>query len=238
MAEETPRPIPEIIPETPAWLCEHHRQAARQEPRRPLPVGPGSGRRARRLRGPAQGARQDQEISPASRAASRGVRARWKWVAAAAVLLLPVIALAATEFAGVTHLFRAAGDDRPVNRGEPSRATKPAYRNPTTGSTVQREGPDRVEDAADSRLLARRSRRHSGRGEHESACSAPWRVGFPACGRSHLNASVDCRHWSGQRPSSSSDRVPAGYGSDCMDGDVRRLQTGYWNQGHAGRSSR
>jgi hypothetical protein len=29
-----------------------------------------------------------------------------KWVAAAAVLLLPVIALAVTEFAGVTHLFR------------------------------------------------------------------------------------------------------------------------------------
>src|SRR5205085_7772858 len=44
-------------------------------------------------------------VKPAAPTASAG----WKWVAAAAVLLLPVIGLAVTEFAGVTHLFRQQG---------------------------------------------------------------------------------------------------------------------------------
>ena len=66
VAEEPPRPIPEIIPETPAVAVRHHRQAARQEPGRPLPVGPGSSRRARRLRGPAQGQLQAEGFLPHS----------------------------------------------------------------------------------------------------------------------------------------------------------------------------
>src|SRR5205085_2533400 len=45
-----------------------------------------------------------------------------KWVAAAAVLLLPVIALAVTEFAGVTQLFRGQqfrGQQRPPDPIKP-----------------------------------------------------------------------------------------------------------------------
>src|SRR5205823_6091827 len=41
-----------------------------------------------------------KKVLPAVKPAGR------KWLAVAAVLLLPVIALAVTEFAGVTHLFR------------------------------------------------------------------------------------------------------------------------------------
>ncbi len=47
-----------------AVAVRHHRQAARQEPGRALPVGPGNRRRARRLRGPAQGQRQDEGFLP------------------------------------------------------------------------------------------------------------------------------------------------------------------------------
>src|SRR2546430_4531777 len=46
-----------------------------------------------------------------------------KWVAAAAVLLLPVIALAVTEFAGVTHLFRQQATPDPIKPGgDPTRS--------------------------------------------------------------------------------------------------------------------
>ena len=65
---------PRDHPRDAAVAVRHHRQAARQEPGRPLPVGPGSGRRARRLRGPAQGERQAEGFQPHSRAASRGGR--------------------------------------------------------------------------------------------------------------------------------------------------------------------
>ena len=52
VAEDTPRPIREIIPEVAAVAVRHHRQAARQEPGRALPVGGRSGRAARTTPGP------------------------------------------------------------------------------------------------------------------------------------------------------------------------------------------
>ena len=57
---------PRDHPRNAAVAVRHHRQAARQEPGRPLPVGPRSGRRARRLRGPAQGQRQAEGLQPHS----------------------------------------------------------------------------------------------------------------------------------------------------------------------------
>ena len=64
VVEDDPRPIREVIPEMPQWLVRRHRQAARQEAGGPLPVGPRSGRRPRRLRGPAQGERRAQGFLP------------------------------------------------------------------------------------------------------------------------------------------------------------------------------
>ena len=60
---------PRDHPRDAAVAVRHHREAARQEPGRPLPVGPGSGRRARRLRGAAQGQREAEGFLAASPAA-------------------------------------------------------------------------------------------------------------------------------------------------------------------------
>ena len=81
VAEDTPRPIREIIPEVPEWLCRDRREAARQEPGRPVPDGPRGGRPAGRLRGAAQGARGAAGLLPhprrqADRAAVDAARAR------------------------------------------------------------------------------------------------------------------------------------------------------------------
>src|SRR5207248_1117230 len=47
-------------------------------------------------------------------AAGKPTGRKWLAAAAAAVLVLPVIALAVTEFAGVTHLFRGQATTNPV----------------------------------------------------------------------------------------------------------------------------
>ena len=66
---------PRDHPRDAAVAVRHHRQAARQGPGRPLPVGPRSGRRARRLRGPAQGQRQAEGLQPHSPQQAAAVRA-------------------------------------------------------------------------------------------------------------------------------------------------------------------
>ena len=66
---------PRDHPRDAAVAVRHHRQAARQEPGRPLPVGPRSGRRARRLRGPAQGQLQAEGLQPHSAQQAAAVRA-------------------------------------------------------------------------------------------------------------------------------------------------------------------
>jgi serine/threonine protein kinase/formylglycine-generating enzyme required for sulfatase activity len=104
VAEEPPRPIPEIIPETPDWLCgiiaklhaknpDHRFQSARE-------VADLLADCEAKLKAKLE----VKNVLPASPSAAKPAKRRW--VAAAAVLLLPVLALVVTEFAGVTHLLR------------------------------------------------------------------------------------------------------------------------------------
>jgi serine/threonine protein kinase/formylglycine-generating enzyme required for sulfatase activity len=105
VAEESPRPIPEIIPETPAWLCEI---IAKLHAKNPDDRYQSAREVADVLADCEAQLKAHAKIKDFSRI-PRGKpqrSGRWKWVAAAAVLLLPVIALTVTEFAGVTHLFR------------------------------------------------------------------------------------------------------------------------------------
>ncbi len=104
VAEEPPRPIPEIIPETPAWLCAIIAKLHAKNPDERFQ----SARETADVLADceaqlkAHGKVKDFSRIPRGKPRRSG---RWKWVAVA-VLLLPVIALAVTEFAGVTHLFR------------------------------------------------------------------------------------------------------------------------------------
>jgi serine/threonine protein kinase len=121
VAEEPPRPIPEIIPETPAWLCGIIAKLHAKNP----------GDRFQSARQVAdlladceakQKAKQEVKnfLPPAGRLTGR------KWFVAAAVLFFSMIALAQLEFAGVIHLFREQQTAPPrVAKQEPAPDTKP-----------------------------------------------------------------------------------------------------------------
>src|SRR5262249_28241528 len=105
VAEDRPRAIREIIPETPQWLCniiaklhaknpDDRYQTARE-------VADVLADCEAQLK--ASSKLKDYSRIPRSQSPQAGRR---KWMGVAAAVLLPVIALAVTEFAGVTHLFR------------------------------------------------------------------------------------------------------------------------------------
>src|SRR5258707_1231126 len=101
VAEEPPRPIPEIIPETPDWLCDIITKLHAKNPDDRFQ----SAREVADLLADCEAKlKAKQEVKNVLPAAV--TPAGRKWVAAAAVLLLPVIVLAVTEFAGVTHLLQ------------------------------------------------------------------------------------------------------------------------------------
>ena len=108
VAEEPPRPIPEIIPETPDWLCGIIAKLHAKNPDDRFQ----SAREVADLLADCEAKlKAKQEVknvlpTAAKRDEGRGLRGATKWLVAAVVVLLPVIALAVTEFAGVTHLFR------------------------------------------------------------------------------------------------------------------------------------
>ena len=115
VAEEPPRPIPEIIPETPDWLCGIIAKLHAKNPDERFQ----SAREVADLLADCEAklkARQEVKsvLPPAVKPAAPTASGGWKWVAAAAVLLLPVLALTVTEFAGVTHLFRGQVATNPI----------------------------------------------------------------------------------------------------------------------------
>ena len=107
VTEDTPRDIREIVPETPQWLCDFIAKLHAKDPDERY-------QSAREVAdvladceaqlGTSAGLK---DFSRFPRGKPRGGKSgRRKWVAAAAVLLLSAVALAVTESAGVTHLFR------------------------------------------------------------------------------------------------------------------------------------
>ena len=119
VAEDAPRPIPEIIPEVPRWLCD---VVARLHAKRPddrfstarevadlLAAHPsGTPHPANALRGPdAAPASGKIPVRPAPHAAAAGRPPRFRsrgWAAAAAVLLMLAGGLGLTEATGVTRV--------------------------------------------------------------------------------------------------------------------------------------
>ena len=126
VAEDKPRAIREIIPETPQWLCDIIAKLHAKDPddryQSAREVADVLADCEAQLKANAK--LKDYCRIPRSKPQRSG---RWKWVAAAAVLLLPVIALAVTEFAGVTHLFReqpTPGLNKPGNEPGPNLQAK------------------------------------------------------------------------------------------------------------------
>jgi eukaryotic-like serine/threonine-protein kinase len=104
VAQDQPRAIREIIPETPQWLCDIIAKLHAKDPddryQSAREVADVLADCEAQLKANAK--LKDYSRIPRSQPRLSGRR---KWLAVAAAVLLPVIALAVTEFAGVTHLF-------------------------------------------------------------------------------------------------------------------------------------
>src|SRR6516165_9735243 len=126
VADDTPRPIREIIPETPQWLCDIIAKLHAKEPddryQSAREVADVLADCEAQLKASAK--LKDYSRIPRSKPRRSGRR---KWVAAAAVVLFAVLALAVTEFAGVTHLFRARQGASDTNKpgGDPQAKAPP-----------------------------------------------------------------------------------------------------------------
>jgi hypothetical protein len=105
VVEETPRPIAEIIPETPAWLCEIIAKLHAKNPDDRYQSARETADVLADCEAQLKAHAKIKDFSCIPRGKPRR-SGRWKWAAAAAGLLLPVIALVVSEFAGVTHLLQ------------------------------------------------------------------------------------------------------------------------------------
>jgi serine/threonine protein kinase len=129
VAEDTPRDIREIIPETPQWLCDIIAKLHAKDPDDRYQSAREVADVLADCEVQLKANSKLKDYSRIPRSQPRQSR-RWKWVAAAAVLLLPVIALAVTELAGVTHLFRGqqtTADPIQVAEQEPLLNAAPAF---------------------------------------------------------------------------------------------------------------
>lgn len=130
VAEERPRPIPEIIPETPDWLCGIIAKLHAKNPADRFQ----SAREVADLLADCEAKLKAKQRVKNVLPAARKPAAR-KWLVAAVVVLLPVIALAVTEFAGVTQLFSRHATPDPI---------KPDV-DPPSGLVAKKESPVPVE---------------------------------------------------------------------------------------------
>ena len=107
VAEDKPRAIREIIPETPQWLCDIIAKLHAKDPddryQSAREVADVLADCEAQLKANAR--LKDYSRIPRSKQPAAAKSRWWKWAAAAAVLLAAV-ALTVTEFAGLTHLLR------------------------------------------------------------------------------------------------------------------------------------
>ncbi len=127
VVDDTPRPIREVIPEVPQWLCDIiarlHAKKPEERFQSAREVADVLADCESQLKANAR--LKDFSRIPRSKPAA-GRSGRWKWVAATA-LLLPLLALALTEIAGITHLFRDR-DATPIARVDPPKKDDPPPR--------------------------------------------------------------------------------------------------------------
>jgi formylglycine-generating enzyme required for sulfatase activity len=115
VAEDTPRDIREIIPETPQWLCDIITKLHAKNPddryQSAREVADVLADCEAQIK--ANSKLKDYSRIPRSKPRRSGRR---KWVTAAAAVLLAVIALVVTELAGVAHLFRGQPGTSDANK--------------------------------------------------------------------------------------------------------------------------
>jgi hypothetical protein len=119
VAEDPPRPIREIIPETPPWLCDVIANLHAKDPDDRFQSAREVADLLAECEARLQAKRGLSDLIPARKP---GAPTRWKlWVAVAA--LVPVLALVVAEAVGITHLFRGPGPPGPAaNPGTPDGA--------------------------------------------------------------------------------------------------------------------
>lgn len=106
VAEDTPRPIREIIPEAPQWLCDIITKLLAKKPEERF----GSAREVADVLADCEAqlkthARlKNYSLIPRNKESAAGKSRKWKRVGAA-VVLLSVLGLAVTESVGITHLL-------------------------------------------------------------------------------------------------------------------------------------
>jgi serine/threonine protein kinase len=107
VTEDEPRPIQEIIPETPTWLCDIIARLQAKDPDKRYQ----SAREVAEVLADCEaqlkihGRLKDFSKIPCRKPAPAPGAGRWKWIVAA-TLLLSLVALATTESLGITHLFQ------------------------------------------------------------------------------------------------------------------------------------
>jgi formylglycine-generating enzyme required for sulfatase activity/serine/threonine protein kinase len=131
VVDDTPRPIREIIPETPQWLCDIISKLHQKNPDDRYQSAREVSDALANAGAQPQAITKVKDVSGISATKARP-SARRKWVAAAAVLLLPVIALAVTESVGVTHLFRGQHTTLDANKPDRGLAFRPIDENSAT----------------------------------------------------------------------------------------------------------
>jgi hypothetical protein len=109
VAEDTPRPIPEIIPEVPPWLCDMIARLHAKKPEDRFATARDVADLLARCLAELQQHGQVRSLaSPTPTPAPTAVRAksprRYSWVIAAVILVLGVFGLSVTEATGVTHV--------------------------------------------------------------------------------------------------------------------------------------
>jgi hypothetical protein len=119
VAEDTPRAIREVIPETPQWLCDIIAKLHAKDPDERFQ----SAREVAAVLADCEGQLKansklkDFSRIPRSKQPAAGKSGWWKWVAGA-VLLLPALTLALTESLGVTHLLRSQREFGQIQPGD------------------------------------------------------------------------------------------------------------------------
>ena len=106
VTEDTPRPLREIIPETPQWLGDIISKLHAKNPADRFASARAVADVLADCEAQLKANSRLRDYSLIPRGMKKRVPGRGKWLAAAAVLLLPLMALAVTEMAGVTHLVR------------------------------------------------------------------------------------------------------------------------------------